>query len=187
MKFLIVGLGNPGEQYLNTRHNIGFKVLEHVAKQADAFFTEEKYGDLCSFKYKGKHVFLLKPNTFMNLSGKAVSFWLKKEKILNQNLLIITDDINLPLGTLRMKNKGSDGGHNGLRSTQENLSTTKYPRLRIGIGNDFVKGKQVDYVLGKWLMDESILIEKKLKTINEMILSFCFNGLLNTMNNFNNT
>ena len=186
MKFLIVGLGNPGEKYSNTRHNIGFMALDHVAKQADAFFISEKYGEKCSFKYKGKQIFLLKPNTFMNLSGKAVDFWLKKEKILNSHLLIISDDINLPLGTLRMKNKGSDGGHNGLKSIQEKLASTSYPRLRIGIGNDFLKGRQIDFVLGDWNNDESSLIKKKLKTINDMILSFCFNGMTNTMNKFNN-
>lgn len=186
MKFLIVGLGNPGVNYENTRHNIGFKALDHVSKQADALFVSAKYGDITSFKFKGKSVFLLKPNTYMNLSGGAVNYWLKKEKILSSNLLIVTDDLNLILGKLRLKINGSDGGHNGLKSIQEVLGTTKYPRLRIGIGNDFSKGKQVDYVLGSWTEEETIIINEKLKTINDMILSFCFNGVTNTMNNFNN-
>lgn len=186
MKFLIVGLGNPGVNYENTRHNIGFKALDHVSKQTNALFVPAKYGDITSFKYKGKSIFLLKPNTYMNLSGGAVNYWLKKEKILSSNLLILTDDLNLLLGKLRLKTNGSDGGHNGLKNIQEVLGTTKYPRLRIGIGNDFSKGKQIDYVLGSWTEEETIIINEKLKTINDMILSFCFSGVTNTMNNFNN-
>ena len=186
MKFLIVGLGNPGLKYDNTRHNIGFKALDYVAKQTDALFVSSKYGKITSFKYKGKSVFLLKPNTYMNLSGGAVNYWLKKEKILSSNLLIVTDDLNLILGKLRLKTNGSDGGHNGLKSIQEVLGTTKYPRLRIGIGNTFSKGKQVDYVLGSWTEEEIIILDEKLKTINDMILSYCFNGINNTMNLFNN-
>ena len=186
MKFLIVGLGNPGVKYDNTRHNIGFKALDYVAKQADALFFSAKYGEISSFKHKGRSILLLKPNTYMNLSGGAVNYWLKKEKILSSNLLVVTDDINLSLGKLRLKTQGSDGGHNGLKNIQELLGSTKYPRIRIGLGNTFSKGKQVDYVLGTWTDEEAIIMDKKLKTIHKMILSFCFNGINNTMNLFNN-
>ena len=186
MKFLIVGLGNPGSKYNNTRHNIGFKALDYVAKHADAFFISKRYGDLCLFKYKGKSVFLLKPNTFMNLSGNALDYWMKKEKISHNNILVVTDDINLSLGSLRMKKKGSDGGHNGLKNIQEVISSSVYPRLRIGVGNEFSKGKQIDHVLGEWSSDEIITIDQKMIKINQMILSFCFAGIDNTMNVFNN-
>ena len=185
MKFLIVGLGNPGVNYDDTRHNIGFKALDHVSKQANALFVSGKYGDKTSFKYKGRSIFLLKPNTYMNLSGLAVKYWMKKEKISSSNLLIVTDDLNLLTGILRLKTNGTDGGHNGLKNIQEVLGTTKYPRLRVGIGNTFSKGKQVDYVLGSWTEEEKFIINEKLKTINDMILSYCFNGINNTMNFFN--
>jgi PTH1 family peptidyl-tRNA hydrolase len=185
MKFLIVGLGNPGIKYQNTRHNIGFKALDCVAKHANAFFSINKYGDLTSFKFKGKSIFLLKPNTFMNLSGNAVNYWIKKEKIPLSNLLIITDDINLSFGTFRMKKKGSDGGHNGLKNIQEVVMSSVYPRLRIGVGNEFSKGKQIDYVLGEWSKDEQAFLDKKYDYLIEMILSFCFAGIDNTMNSFN--
>ena len=141
MKFLIVGLGNPGDQYLNTRHNIGFKALDHVEKQANAFFVSDKYGSVCNFKYKGKQVYLLKPNTFMNLSGTAVRYWMDKEKIIKDNILVVTDDLNLPLATLRLKKKGSDGGHNGLSSVIYSLETNKFNRLRFGVGNEFENGE----------------------------------------------
>lgn len=186
MKFLIVGLGNPGDQYHNTRHNVGFKALDFVAKQANAFFSTDRYGEITKFNYKGKAIFLLKPNTFMNLSGSAVNYWIKKENIPLSNLLVITDDLNLNTGTLRMKKKGSDGGHNGLKNIQEILMTSVYPRLRIGVGNQFSKGKQVDYVLGEWSKEEELILEEKISQINEMVLGFCFSGIVNTMNNFNN-
>ena len=186
MKFLIVGLGNPGVKYQNTRHNIGFKALDYVSKHANAFFSSVRYGELSSFKYKGKSIFLLKPNTYMNLSGNAVNYWIKKENIPLSNLLIITDDINLSIGVLRMKKKGSDGGHNGLKNIQELLLSSSYPRLRIGVGNEFSKGKQVDYVLGDWSQEEEEIIEEKIVKIKEMILSFCFAGVENTMNKYNN-
>ena len=177
MKFLIVGLGNPGVKYQNTRHNIGFKALDYVSKHANAFFSSVRYGELSSFKYKGKSIFLLKPNTYMNLSGNAVNYWIKKENIPLSNLLIITDDINLSIGVLRMKKKGSDGGHNGLKNIQELLLSSSYPRLRIGVGNEFSKGKQVDYVLGDWSQEEEEILEEKVVKIKEMILSFCFAGI----------
>tara|TARA_Y100000766_G_C18623966_1_gene467468 strand:- start:109 stop:672 length:564 start_codon:yes stop_codon:yes gene_type:complete len=186
MKFLIVGLGNPGVKYQNTRHNIGFKALDYVSKHANAFFSSVRYGELSSFKYKGKSIFLLKPNTYMNLSGNAVNYWIKKENIPLSNLLIITDDINLSIGVLRMKKKGSDGGHNGLKNIQELLLSSSYPRLRIGVGNEFSKGKQVDYVLGDWSQEEEEILEEKVVKIKEMILSFCFAGVENTMNKYNN-
>ena len=186
MKFLIVGLGNIGAKYESTRHNIGFKALDFVAEQSSAFFSEEKYGEISSFKYNGKNIFLLKPNTFMNLSGSAVRYWLTKLKIDIKNLLVITDDLNLEVGNIRMKKNGSDGGHNGLKNIQQSLSTNQYPRLRIGVGNSFPKGKQIDYVLGEWTEEEYFVLDQKMKIINEMVLSFCFAGIENTMNEFNN-
>jgi len=186
MKFLIVGLGNIGAKYEITRHNIGFKALDFVAQQSSAFFTEEKYGEISSFKFKGKNIYLLKPNTFMNLSGSAVRYWLTKLKIDPKHLLVVTDDLNLEVGNLRMKKNGSDGGHNGLKNIQQMLSSNQYPRLRIGVGNNFPKGKQIDYVLGEWTEDEDLVLDKKMKIINEMVLSFCFAGIENTMNKFNN-
>ena len=159
-KFLIVGLGNIGDKYEHTRHNIGFKVLDELAKQENRKFETLKLGDLTTYKFKGRSFILLKPSTFMNLSGKSVLYWMTKEKIPLENVLVITDDLNLPFGTLRLKTKGSDGGHNGLKDIQDKLQTTKYNRFRFGISDTFSKGKQVDYVLGKWSADEeSLLIE----------------------------
>ena len=186
MNFLIVGLGNIGVKYESTRHNIGFKALDFVAEQSSAFFTPERYGEISTFKFKGKNIYLLKPNTFMNLSGSSVRYWLTKLKIDIKNLLVITDDLNLEVGNLRMKKNGSDGGHNGLKNIQQSLSTNQYPRLRIGVGNSFPKGKQIDYVLGEWTEEEYFFLNQKMKTINEMVLSFCFAGIENTMNTFNN-
>jgi len=186
MKFLIVGLGNPGVKYENTRHNIGFKALDHVAKQANAFFSSARYGETTSFKYKGKTIILLKPSTFMNLSGNALKYWLIKEKISLHNCLVVTDDINLPIGTIRMKKKGSDGGHNGLRNIQDVVLTVNYPRLRVGIGNSFSKGKQIDHVLGEWEQEEMKVLSGRYDQIESMILSFCFAGIDNTMNMYNN-
>ena len=186
MNFLIVGLGNIGVKYESTRHNIGFKALDFVAEQSSAFFTPERYGEISTFKYKGKNIYLLKPNTFMNLSGSAVRYWLTKLKIDIKNLLVITDDLNLEVGNLRMKKNGSDGGHNGLKNIQLTLSTNQYPRLRIGVGNNFPKGKQIDYVLGKWTEEEHTILDQKMEIIKDMVLSFCFAGIDNTMNKYNN-
>ena len=186
MKFLIVGLGNIGAKYESTRHNIGFKALDFVADQSSVFFTEEKYGEISSFKYKGKKIFLLKPNTFMNLSGSAVRYWLTKLKIDVKNLLVVTDDLNLEVGNLRMKKNGSDGGHNGLKDIHQTLSSNQYPRLRIGVGNNFPKGKQIDYVLGEWTEEEHSILDQKMEIIKDMVLSFCFAGIDNTMNKYNN-
>ena len=186
MNFLIVGLGNIGAKYESTRHNIGFKALDFVAKQSSAFFTPERYGEISTFKFKGKNIYLLKPNTFMNLSGSAVRYWLTKLKIDIKNLLVVTDDLNLEVGNLRMKKNGSDGGHNGLKNIQQTLSTNQYPRLRIGVGNNFPKGKQIDYVLGKWTEEEHSILDQKMEIIKDMVLSFCFAGIDNTMNKYNN-
>ena len=186
MNFLIVGLGNIGVKYESTRHNIGFKALDFVAEQSSAFFTPERFGDISTFKYKGKNIYLLKPNTFMNLSGSAVRYWLTKLKIDIKNLLVVTDDLNLEVGNLRMKKNGSDGGHNGLKNIQQTLSTNQYPRLRIGVGNNFPKGKQIDYVLGKWTEEEHTILDQNMEIIKDMVLSFCFAGIDNTMNKYNN-
>lgn len=184
-KFLIVGLGNIGEKYSNTRHNIGFQVLDHLAKQEELSFETVKLGDISTIKLKGRSVLLLKPSTFMNLSGKAVKYWLTKEKVPLENLLIITDDLNLPFGTLRLKTKGSDGGHNGLKDLQDKLQTTKYNRLRFGISDSFSKGRQVDYVLGEWTSEESEQLDERLDKSVALIKSFVLSGANNTMNTFN--
>jgi PTH1 family peptidyl-tRNA hydrolase len=184
-KYLIVGLGNIGEKYHNTRHNIGFKILDEVAKEYNVSFETDKLGDVTSFRFKGRTFVLLKPSTFMNLSGKAVKYWMQKEKISVDNLLIVTDDLNIDFGTIRVKAKGSDGGHNGLKDIQEKLTTNKYPRFRFGVGSNYSKGRQVDYVLGEWTSDEeSQLIERLPKSV-EVITSFGTAGIANTMNNFN--
>lgn len=184
-KFLIVGLGNIGVEYVNTRHNIGFKVVDHFAKKENISFQTAKLGDMAEFKIKGRTLLLLKPNTYMNLSGKAVKFWMEKENIVKENILIITDDLNLSFGTIRIKAKGSDGGHNGLKSIQSLLNTTEYPRFRFGISDEFKKGRQVDYVLGEWNEDEKAKLTERLDKSVEIIQSFALAGLGNTMNEFN--
>lgn len=184
-KFLIVGLGNIGSEYVNTRHNIGFKVVDFLAKKAGVEFATVKLGTLAELKVKGRTLLLLKPNTYMNLSGKAVQYWMEKEKIAKENILIITDDLNLPFGTLRIKPKGSDGGHNGLKSIQSVLNTTEYPRFRFGISDDFKKGKQVDYVLGEWDEEEKAKLPERLEVAANAVESFALAGLGNTMTAFN--
>ncbi|TRO64502.1 aminoacyl-tRNA hydrolase [Christiangramia sabulilitoris] len=184
-KFLIVGLGNIGPKYENTRHNIGFKILDELAREKEVAFETQKLGDVASFKYKGRTFVLLKPSTYMNLSGKAVNYWMQKEKIALENLLVVTDDLNLPFGTLRLKTKGSDGGHNGLKDIQTQLNTTKYNRFRFGISDEFSKGSQVNYVLGEWDDDEEKKLPERLKTSAELIQSFGTAGVSNTMNTFN--
>ena len=186
MKYLIVGLGNPGEKYEHTRHNIGFEVLDAFAKEREASFEVAKLGELATAKWKGRTILLLKPSTFMNLSGKAVNYYLQKEKIPIERMMIVTDDIALPFGKLRMKGKGSDGGHNGLKHIQETLGTQKYARLRFGVGNDFHKGQQVDYVLGKWDIEETEHLKERLKVAQEFIKGFTTIGLQQTMSNWNN-
>ena len=184
-KLLIVGLGNIGEEYHNTRHNIGFKIVDELAKDKEVKFETVKLGDRCEFRYKGKKFIMLKPSTYMNLSGKAIKYWMQQEKISIDHLLVVTDDINIDFGTIRIKAKGSDGGHNGMKDIQEKLGTTKYPRFRFGVGNGFSKGKQVDYVLGKWSADEESQLIERLPVATKAILSFGTDGLTNTMNNYN--
>ena len=184
-KILIVGLGNIGAEYANTRHNIGFKILDHFAKKESISFQTAKLGDVAEFKIKGRTLVLLKPNTYMNLSGKAVKFWMEKENIEKENILVITDDLNLSFGTIRIKTKGSDGGHNGLKSIQSLLNTTEYPRFRFGISDQFKKGQQVNYVLGEWDEEEKSKLPERLEKSAEIIQSFALAGLNNTMNEFN--
>lgn len=184
-KFLIVGLGNIGDQYTNTRHNIGFKIVDEVAEEHNTSFATDKLGDVANFRFKGRTFILLKPSTFMNLSGKAVKYWIKKEKISVENLLIVTDDLNIDFGTIRVKAKGSDGGHNGLKDIQEKLGTNKYPRFRFGVGANYSKGRQVNYVLGEWNKEETSQLIERLPISAKVITSFGTAGLANTMNTFN--
>lgn len=186
MKYLIAGLGNPGEKYANTRHNIGFKVLETLIAGSETKFEVAKLGNMAYHKFKGRTLVLLQPSTFMNLSGKAINYWLQQEKIPIENLLVITDDIALPLGKLRLKPRGSDGGHNGLKDIQATLQTDAYARLRFGVGNEFAKGKQVDYVLGEWQADELSLLNERMKVACEFIKSFASIGIDKTMSLMNN-
>ena len=184
-KFLIVGLGNIGPKYENTRHNIGFKVVDGFAKAQECSFETEKLGDIARTKVKGKTVILLKPNTYMNLSGKAVRYWMQQENIPHENLLVVTDDLNLEFGMIRVKKKGSDGGHNGLKDIQAQLNTTTYNRFRFGISDQFSKGRQVDYVLGEWDAKEEAALPERLDMASQVITSFVQAGISNTMNNFN--
>ncbi|MDP4935759.1 MAG: aminoacyl-tRNA hydrolase [Salibacteraceae bacterium] len=186
MKFLIVGLGNPGSEYSETRHNIGFKVLDALAGASNIIFSPGRLGDIAEIKYKGRILVLVKPSTFMNLSGKAVNYWMQEEKIPVERTMIITDDLSLPFGKMRIKGKGSDGGHNGLKSINATLNTQEYPRLRFGIGNNFGQGQQVDYVLGKWNEEELKTLEERIKIAAEATFSFTTAGLPRTMNMFNN-
>ncbi|MBP8944893.1 MAG: aminoacyl-tRNA hydrolase [Paludibacteraceae bacterium] len=186
MKYLIVGLGNIGPEYENTRHNIGFTILDAFAKASNVFFTDKRYGAICEIKLKGHTLILLKPSTFVNRSGLAVRYWMEKEKIEVPNLLVIVDDISLPFGTLRLKPKGADAGHNGLKSIQEILGHNQYARLRVGIGNNYPRGKQVEYVLGHWTEEEANVLPKLVEQAIEMIKSFCLGGIESTMSQFNN-
>lgn len=184
-KYLIVGLGNIGEKYDNTRHNIGFKILDYLAKEEGVTFESDKLGSVTSFRFKGRTFILLKPSTYMNLSGKAVKYWMTKENIAIDNILIITDDLNIDFGTIRLKTKGSDGGHNGLKDIQEKLNTTKYPRFRFGVGANYSKGRQVDFVLSKWTKEEESQLIERLEVSKNLIKSFGTAGVQNTMNTFN--
>lgn len=185
MKFLIVGLGNIGPEYENTRHNIGFRVLDAFAKDSSLFFTLDRYALVSENKFKGRTFIFIKPTTFMNLSGKAVNYWMQKEKVTKENILVIADDIALPFGTLRLKPQGSDGGHNGLKNIQETLGTSDYPRLRFGIGNNFQRGRQVEYVLSEWTEEEKQILPEKLQLVKEMIISFATVGIQKTMSTYN--
>jgi PTH1 family peptidyl-tRNA hydrolase len=184
-KFLIVGLGNIGLDYVQTRHNIGFMLLDYMSHELGFKFEELRYGSCASHSIKGKNVFFLKPNTYMNLSGKAVKYWMEKENILIENVLIITDDLNIDFGAIRIKSKGSDGGHNGLKSLQNELQTVNYPRLRFGIGDKFSKGRQVDYVLGQWGEEERKFLPERLEVCSKAVQSFVIAGINETMNQFN--
>lgn len=184
-KFLIVGLGNIGGKYDNTRHNIGFRIVDAFVKEYKEKFFTEKLGDVAKLKIKGRIVFVLKPSTYMNLSGKAVKYWMQKENIQVENLLIITDDLNIDFGKLRIKGKGSSGGHNGLKDIQAVLGGTNYARLRFGVGNDFSKGRQADYVLGEWNKDESLDLPERIETSTQFIKGFATIGLQLTMSNWN--
>lgn len=184
-KFLIVGLGNIGSEYVNTRHNIGFKVLDFLAQKESLSFATVKLGALAEYKFKGKTFLLLKPNTYMNLSGKAVKYWMDAANIPLENVLIITDDLNLSFGAIRIKPKGSDGGHNGLKNINLILNTQNYTRFRFGISDEFKKGKQIDYVLGEWNDSEKLKMPERLEMASEIIKTFGTSGLEFTMTAFN--
>ncbi|MGY6649570.1 aminoacyl-tRNA hydrolase [Wenyingzhuangia sp. IMCC45574] len=184
-KYLIVGLGNIGADYENTRHNIGFKVLDELAKQQNVSFSTEKLGDVAVFKFKGRTFVLLKPSTYMNLSGKALKYWMTLEKIPQENILVISDDLNIDFGTFRLKAKGSAGGHNGLKDINEKLGNQNYARFRFGISAVFSKGKQVNYVLGEWNADEERYLPELLDKGAKLIVSFGTAGIGNTMNLYN--
>lgn len=186
MKYLITGLGNIGDQYANTRHNIGFIIADALAQEAEASFKPERYASVTRIRYRGKTLVVIKPSTYMNLSGKAVRYWMDKENIPAGQTLTITDDIALPLGTLRMRKKGGDGGHNGLENIIITLGTEQFPRLRVGIGNEFARGYQSDYVLGKWTREEEEVMIPKIQLATEMIKSFLVKGIDQTMTDYNN-
>ena len=187
MKYLIVGLGNIGEEYAETRHNIGFKVVDELAASSNATWKSVTLGSMTEVKHKGRTLLLLKPNTYMNLSGKAVNYWLQKEKIPVENMLVILDEIQLDLGTVRLRGKGTDGGHNGLKDIQAQLGTTDYARLRIGVGKNFHPGGQVNYVLGQWSKEEKTILSDVLKAGAEAIKTFVAIGLKRAMDQVNAT
>lgn len=186
MKYLFVGLGNPGAKYEETRHNIGFKIVEALAKELGGSFSLQKTAEVAEVKFKGRTLILVKPTTYMNLSGKAVNYYLQLEKIPRENLVVITDDLALPFGKLRMKGKGSDGGHNGLKDIQATLNSSEYCRLRFGVGSDFHKGQQVDYVLGEWTAEERDHLQERIQVATEFLKSYAAVGLQLTMTNWNN-
>lgn len=186
MKYLIVGLGNIGAEYRDTRHNIGFKVLDAFAEASNIVFSTQRYGDVAQLRVKNKILVLLKPSTYMNLSGEAVRYWMNKENIPLENVLIIVDDIALPFGAIRIKGKGSDGGHNGLKNIAALLGTQNYARIRFGVGNEFVRGAQIDYVLGNFTEEQSRELPDRMKVACDAIKAFCLSGLTYAMNNFSN-
>jgi PTH1 family peptidyl-tRNA hydrolase len=185
-KFLIAGLGNIGPEYAHTRHNIGFDVVDHFVEKHGGVFQSDRLADLARVKYKGKILVCIKPTTYMNLSGKSIKYWLEKEHIPIDNLLVVLDELAIPLEKLKLKGKGSDAGHNGLKSIQESLETTEYARLRFGIGNDYPKGAQVDFVLGKWRENEIPIVRKKIEKSSEVIENYLVMGLERAMNTANN-
>lgn len=185
MKYLIAGLGNIGPEYSGTRHNIGFMVLDALAEKTSIAFESKRYADKTEFRFKGRTFILIKPTTYMNLSGKSIAYWLKKENIPDENLLVIADDIALPLGTLRMRKKGGAGGHNGLQDIIDHLGTENFARLRIGAGNEFPTGHQVKYVLGEWTDEEKKILEEKIEKAIDAIKNFATIGVDLTMNTCN--
>jgi len=185
MKYLIVGLGNPGDEYKDTRHNIGFKILDSLKEAFNVSFTTERYASIASVKHKGRILNLIKPTTFMNLSGKAVNYWLQKHKVDIKNLLVVTDDISLDFGTLRLREKGSDGGHNGMKNIEAVLGHNQYARLRFGVGNDFTKGQQADYVLDNWSSQENNNLDERIEQCIKIIQAFSTIGITKTMSDFN--
>lgn len=186
MKFLIVGLGNIGAEYRNTRHNIGFKVLDAFAEASNTSFSTQRYGDIAQVRVKNKQLILLKPSTYMNLSGEAVRYWMNKENIPLENILVIVDDLALPFGSIRIKGKGSDGGHNGLKNIADMLCTQNYARIRFGIGNDFPKGAQIEYVLGNFSEEQEKLMPERIAVAIDAIKAYCLSGLTFAMNNYSN-
>lgn len=186
MKYLIVGLGNIGEEYDGTRHNIGFRVLDAFAKASNISFEDKRYGFVGKGRIKNAELILLKPSTYMNLSGNAVRYWMNKENIELENLLVVCDDISLPFGKLRLRPSGSDGGHNGLKHIASVLNTTQWARIRFGVGNDFPRGTQIDYVLGHFPQDDLEKIDERVNLACEMIKAFCLSGITFAMNNYNN-
>lgn len=186
MKYLIVGLGNVGEEYWGTRHNIGFRIVNTLVEKENATFTEERYGAVARLRIKNCEVIILKPNTYMNLSGTAVRYWMQKEKIQLENILVAVDDLSLPFGTIRIKSKGSDGGHNGLKNITAMLGTDGFTRLRFGLGNDFPRGGQIDYVLGHFPEDQEKILPDRLGIAIDAIRCFCLSGVENAMNQYNN-
>jgi peptidyl-tRNA hydrolase, PTH1 family len=185
LKYLIVGLGNIGQEYHNTRHNIGFNILDALAEVSNIVFEDKRYGFITEYRFKGRILLLLKPSTYVNRSGLAVDYWLKRAKIQPENMLVVVDDLALPFGTIRIRPKGGDGGHNGLINISQVLGTQDYARLRFGIGNNFHAGQQVDYVLGKWDSEEKAALSDRLKICCEVIKSFGTSGLELTMTQFN--
>jgi len=186
MKYLIVGLGNPGYEYSDTRHNIGFMILDAFAEASNISFKTERYGDIAHTRLKNKQLVLLKPSTFMNLSGNAVRYWSQKENIPVDHILILVDDIALPFGTIRLKPSGSDAGHNGLKSIAQMLGTQSYPRLRFGIGHEFNQGMQVDYVLGTFPKEQRLELPTRIDVAIDALKSFCLEGIGNAMCKYNN-
>jgi PTH1 family peptidyl-tRNA hydrolase len=185
VKYLIAGLGNFGREYLNTRHNIGFAILDAFAEASNIVFTPRRYGDIAEFRFKSREFVLLKPSTYMNLSGNAVRYWLNKTGTEPENLLVLVDDLALPFGQLRLRKSGSDGGHNGLKHITEVLGHENFPRLRFGIGSGEKVYNQVDYVLGEWTPEEKELLPDRLKTAGQVIMSFALEGIDRAMNTFN--
>lgn len=186
MKYLIAGLGNFGEKYAGTRHNIGFMVLDEMTVSSGISFEDKRYGFVAEYSYRARNCILLKPTTYMNLSGRAVNYWLQKEKIPLENLLVIVDDLALPFGTIRIRSKGGDGGHNGLFNINQVLGRQDYARLRFGIGGNYGKGGQVDYVLGEMSSEEKLILPERIDKVVESAHSFVTRGIERTMNLFNN-